>query len=137
MVTVVRSPSSRSSTYSPSSSPRHVNTPFPGTRRCPLSLERRLRWAELIRRVFDADVLHCECGARRRVIATIGDRRQVRAILRHLGLEDAAPISTPSRAPSRLRTRPRVAHVRMSRAQNTPLELLYSASHVLSSCSHG
>jgi len=33
------------------------------------------------------------------VIATITDRRQVRAILRHLGLEDEAPISTPSRAP--------------------------------------
>ncbi len=72
---------------------RHLNNAEPC--RCDF----RLRWAELIRRVFDADVLHCECGARRRVIATITDRRQVRTILRHLGLEDAAPISTPSRAP--------------------------------------
>ncbi len=89
------------SSWRPEIIPRGAFESVPGTSRptTRTSLERRLRWAELIRRVFDADVLHCECGARRRVIATITDRRQVRTILRHLGLEDAAPISTPSRAP--------------------------------------
>jgi len=37
---------------------RRASTSRPTTR---TPLDRRLRWAELFRRVFDADVLHCEC----------------------------------------------------------------------------
>ena len=61
------------SSWRPEIIPRGAFESVPGTSRptTRTSLERRLRWAELIRRVFDADVLHCECGARRRVIATI------------------------------------------------------------------
>jgi len=48
---------------------------------------------------------------------------------------DALPSrSSGTRAPSRLRTRPRVAHLRMSRAQNTPLEHLYSRTQIERSC---
>ena len=58
------------SSWRPEIIPRGAFESVPGTSRptTRTSLERRLRWAELIRRVFDADVLHCECGARRRVI---------------------------------------------------------------------
>ena len=61
--------------------------------------DRRYRWAELMRRAFEVDVLICECGAEREVIACITDRAVARRILRHLGLPDEPPISTPARAP--------------------------------------
>ena len=48
---------------------------------------RRWRWAELLQRVFAADVLACpSCGGRMRLIATIEDPRVVRRILTHLRL---------------------------------------------------
>ena len=40
-----------------------------------------------------------ECGARREVIACITEREVARTILRHLGLPDEPPSSTPARAP--------------------------------------
>ena len=63
------------------------------------ALHRRYQWAELLKRSFDLDLLTCECGAERRVIACITDRTVARKLLRHLGLPDQAPASTPSRAP--------------------------------------
>ncbi|MCC6766556.1 MAG: hypothetical protein IT293_18005, partial [Deltaproteobacteria bacterium] len=54
-------------------------------------------WADLMRRVFEIDVLACDCGARLRFLATIEDPPVVQRILRHLGL----PTDTPGPAPAR------------------------------------
>ena len=52
------------------------------------ALDRRYRWAELMKRMFEVDVLVCECGAEREVLACITERGVARRILRHLGLPD-------------------------------------------------
>ncbi len=54
------------------------------------------RWAQLMRRAFDIDVLACPvCGGRLRLIALVVDPRAVRAILRSVGgppdMVDRAP----------------------------------------------
>ena len=64
-----------------------------------LSLDRRLRWAERMKRTFEIDVLRCECGARRRVVGWVLERGVAVRILRHLGLGWEAPVMEPSRAP--------------------------------------
>ncbi len=47
--------------------------------------KRRLRWAQLIRRIFEVDPLECpECGGEMRVIAVITDPPIVDRILKHL-----------------------------------------------------
>jgi hypothetical protein len=49
--------------------------------------ERRLSWAELMKRVFREDVLRCKkCGGRAAVIAAIAQPKGVEAILLCLGL---------------------------------------------------
>ncbi|MCP4140331.1 MAG: hypothetical protein GY755_08595, partial [Chloroflexi bacterium] len=59
---------------------------------------RRLAWADLMRRVFERDVLECpRCQGRMKLIATITDPRVVSAILRHLGLSARAPPISPAR----------------------------------------
>jgi len=61
---------------------------------------RRLRWADLLRRVFAVDVLTCpDCGGARRLIAMITDGLVVRRILDHLELPSTAPPIAPARAP--------------------------------------
>lgn len=47
----------------------------------------RLSWKDAYLRAFGTDLLECECGGRKRVIATITDRAVVRRILQHLGLD--------------------------------------------------
>ena len=44
-----------------------------------------------MKRTFEVDVLECECGAKREVLACITDRTAARRILRHLGLPDEPP----------------------------------------------
>jgi hypothetical protein len=56
-------------------------------------------WAELMKRAFEVDVLLCECGGRRDVIASITDLAVARRILSHLGLPDRPPSSAPPRLP--------------------------------------
>jgi len=68
----------------------------------PQALRRRYKWAELLKRTYDVDVLRCECGAEREIIACITNRDTAGKILRHLGLPDEPPVSTPSRAPPML-----------------------------------
>ena len=52
-----------------------------------------------MKRAFEVDVLLCECGGRRDVIASITDLAVARRILSHLGLPDRPPSSAPPRLP--------------------------------------
>jgi len=63
--------------------------------------ERNYSWAELMRRVFEIDVLECpECGAAMRVLAAIHPPEATRAILECLGLPARAPpVAPPSPEP--------------------------------------
>ena len=62
------------------------------------------RWAELTRRAFELDVLHCQhCGGRRKLIAMITDAFVARRILEHLGLPSELSPIAPARAPPRER----------------------------------
>jgi len=66
----------------------------------PLRAPRRyFAWAELLRRIFEIDILACTCGGRLRFIATIEDPPVVERILRHLGLPTAMPQPAPARPP--------------------------------------
>jgi hypothetical protein len=63
----------------------------------------RYSWAELLRRVFEIDVLTCPtCGSRRRLVALISDPPVVRKILRHLGLPAEPPVLAPPRSPPQM-----------------------------------
>ena len=58
------------------------------------------RWADLMRRIFELDVLACpRCGGRMSVIATIEAADVLRKILGHLGLPTDAPAASPARPP--------------------------------------
>jgi Putative transposase len=60
----------------------------------------RFRWAELMRRVFEIDVLACpSCGGRMKPIAEITDRRLARRMLEHVGLPSEASQPWPARGP--------------------------------------
>jgi hypothetical protein len=61
------------------------------------------RWADLMRRVFDLDVLECpRCGGRMSVIATIEAADVLRKILGHLGLPTDPPTPLSARPPPSL-----------------------------------
>ncbi len=64
---------------------------------------RRVPWAQLLRRVFLLDVLHCSgCGGRRRILAEVTDPLAARRILEHLGLDPETPGPVPARGPPTL-----------------------------------
>ena len=66
----------------------------------PTHAKTRATWAELLRRVFELDVLRCPwCGEKRKLIALITDGKVVRRILEHLGLPITAPLLAPARSP--------------------------------------
>ena len=116
----------------PASSWRPESVPPPSSSRSPTRtpLDHHLRRAELIRRIFDADVLQCECGARRRLGG--GLQRSSRAknplwttctqrhLVRELSLDDPR---SPRDARAAFRFRPgwdgRPAHP-LSRRTRTP-----------------
>jgi hypothetical protein len=59
--------------------------------------DRRLPWAELLRRVHAVDALVCDrCGGARKVLAFISDERVARHILDHLGVP---PVAFPRARP--------------------------------------
>jgi len=59
-----------------------------------------VRWADLLRRVFEIDVLHCaRYGGRLRFVAAIDDSDVVRRILGHLGLPTSTAPPLPARSP--------------------------------------
>jgi hypothetical protein len=70
---------------------------MPGRDFSPLR-ERRLSWADLIKRVFATEVLVCpRCSGRARVIAAITQPEVIRAILKCLELSPRAPPIAPAR----------------------------------------
>ncbi len=82
----------------PDDQPDQLRPPPPELR------ERRLPWADLLRRVFDQDVMTCsKCGGPRRVIAIVADPQQARDTLAALGLH--------------------VAPLRVAKARGPPLQL--------------
>lgn len=60
----------------------------------------KIRWAQLIQRVWNTDVLSCPgCGGRRRIISLITDPSVIQQILQHLNLPTTAPTVAPARGP--------------------------------------
>jgi hypothetical protein len=58
------------------------------------------RWANLMRRVFELDVLACpRCGGRLRLIAVLEASDTTARILRHLHLPTEVPLPAPARPP--------------------------------------
>ena len=69
----------------------------------PASMSARIRWAQLIKRVFKKDLEQCpHCGGRRVLIAFITDAPVVHRILSHIGLPTEQPAVAPARAPPQL-----------------------------------
>ena len=69
----------------------------------PADTARASRWAQLMKRVFDIDVLVCEhCGGRREILAFLTETRVVQKILAHLGLPTEPPAIAPARPPPEL-----------------------------------
>jgi hypothetical protein len=63
-----------------------VASPKASTPRCTMT------WAELLKRTFAFDILHCErCGGRARVIAAITERAVIDKILTHLRVASRSP----------------------------------------------
>ena len=61
---------------------------------------RRYPWAELLRRVFEVEVLVCpRCGGRRRVLAAITAPESIARVLSAMGLSSEAPELSPARSP--------------------------------------
>ena len=54
---------------------------------------RRLNWAELLKRVFAADVLACPCGGRRTVTAFVVNTNLAHSVLTALGWPPSPPPS--------------------------------------------
>ena len=69
----------------------------------PAHARTRATWAELLKRVFEIDLLRCPwCGEKRKLIALITAGSVVRRILEHLGLPTSAPALAPARSPPEL-----------------------------------
>jgi hypothetical protein len=84
----------------PRSAPRDPSQALAEQALRPDHARKRATWAELLKRVFEIDVLTCPwCGGKRKLIALITDGKVVRAILDHLGLPSAAPVLAPARSP--------------------------------------
>ena len=78
--------------------PRRVVPHAPGKRR--RGGRRRYSWAELLRRVFEIDVLVCpSCGGRRKVLSAIHDPDSIARVLGALGLSSEVPELAPARGP--------------------------------------
>jgi hypothetical protein len=57
----------------------------------------RLRWAKLLKRVFDLDLEHCpKCGGELKIIAAILDQPEIEKSLKHLGLLARVPPRLPA-----------------------------------------
>jgi len=63
------------------------------------SPERYIPWAELLRRVHGVDVLRCSCGWRRKVLAYVTAKEEIRQSLERLGLWTDPPKVARAREP--------------------------------------
>ncbi|MCK5943259.1 MAG: hypothetical protein KAI24_14865 [Planctomycetes bacterium] len=73
----------------------------PGRRRCGDVGVRRYPWAELLRRVFEVEVLVCQhCGGARRLLAAITAPRSIERVLRAMGLPHEPPEVAAARGPA-------------------------------------
>jgi len=63
------------------------------------SPERYIPWAELLRRVHGVDVLRCSCGGRRKVLAYVTAKEEIRQSLERLGLWTDPPKVARAREP--------------------------------------
>jgi len=60
-------------------------------------------WAEMIRKVYEADLLNCpQCGGRMTIISFIEDHKVIDKIIYHLKLTFIAEPPPPSQAPPQL-----------------------------------
>ncbi|MBL7669836.1 MAG: transposase [Bdellovibrionaceae bacterium] len=60
----------------------------------------RIRWANLLKRVFDIDITICpKCRGKVRIISAIEDPAVISKILNHLGLPSTPPRLHPARGP--------------------------------------
>jgi len=85
--------------YGRPGSARPTSRPSPVSAAGPLRFRDR-RWAVLMRRAFELDVLACpRCSGRLELLACITSPPVIRAILRHLSLPADAPEPQPARAP--------------------------------------
>ncbi len=90
-------PASHASCEHDDEPPEQEPSPPPGPR------PRRYSWAELMKRVFEIEVLICpHCNGRRKLLAFITDSTAIRRILEHLELPADPPRMTPARAPPEL-----------------------------------
>ena len=90
---------------------------------------KRLRWRDLLRRVFAVDALVCpRCCGPLVVIAFITDMAAVQKILTHLGLPCDPPALSPARGPAQLElwasakaAPPRSGHTDAGRSRGPPI----------------
>ena len=74
-------------------------TAIPQEAEAPHDMERRMRWAALLQRVFEVDALVCpRCGSTLRLVATIEDPWVAQKILACLDLPARAPPLAPAAA---------------------------------------
>jgi len=60
----------------------------------------RLRWAAMLRKVYEVDPLLCpKCGAEMKIVAFIDDADVIRKILGHLGISSSSGLDPPLAAP--------------------------------------
>ena len=61
------------------------------------SAKGRMRWAQLLKRVFDIDIEHCShCGGQLKLVAAIEEPAAIARILTHLGLAAQPPPRAPT-----------------------------------------
>jgi hypothetical protein len=65
----------------------------------PLPPRYRRPWHELLKRVFDLDIICGRCGSKMHRISHIDDPETIAKILGHLGLPTEPPRPAPARAP--------------------------------------
>jgi len=76
-----------------------AGSPPPGPTAAPRP-GRYLSWAELLRRVFEIDVLECPaCGGRMRILATLTEETSIASFLRGIGVSSEVPRFAPARSP--------------------------------------
>ena len=82
----------------PPESTRHTESEPDRMESAPPPRKKNYSWSELLRRVFEIDILVCErCGGPVRVIAAIQEPKTTAKILNYLGLPSRPPPITPAR----------------------------------------